>query len=121
MQELYERSCGLKISCNANHYTFSTIFSFANYKFSGISLKLEFPYINRTVDEGTIIQWHKQPGEWVQYGDLLCDIQVTKVKNILRMREKDVKALVYLGLPEMGPSDDNHKQQEDSTNKFIFD
>ena len=37
-------------------------------------LKLEMPSVNRMIGGGKVVRWHKKEGEWVDYGDLLVDI-----------------------------------------------
>lgn len=36
--------------------------------------KLVMPHINRQIQGGAIIKWHKDEGEWVGYGDDLFDM-----------------------------------------------
>src|SRR5215207_4259635 len=37
------------------------------------------PQMGVSVSEGTIVEWRKQPGDWVQYEEPICDISTDKI------------------------------------------
>ena len=39
------------------------------------------PSLSPTMEEGTIISWHKKEGDVVNPGDVLCEIQTDKAKH----------------------------------------
>lgn len=47
--------------------------------------KLEMPYIDRSIDRGRVLAWHKAAGEWIDYGDDIVDLEVD-VKKIGRTK-----------------------------------
>ncbi len=46
--------------------------------------KLTLPYIDKRIEGGRIIRWYKQLGDWVDYGEDLCEIQVENKKHLNR-------------------------------------
>ncbi|MEA5577343.1 hypothetical protein [Anabaena sp. UHCC 0451] len=46
--------------------------------------KLTLPYIDKKIAGGRIIRWYKQLGDWVDYGEDLCEIQVENKKGLNR-------------------------------------
>ncbi len=40
--------------------------------------KVVMPALGETMDEGTIVAWHKRPGEWVAKGDVLMEVMTDK-------------------------------------------
>ncbi|MBL1209292.1 hypothetical protein [Geminocystis sp. GBBB08] len=46
--------------------------------------KLTLPIINKKIEGGRIICWYKEVGDWVDYGDELCEIQIEKKKKLNR-------------------------------------
>jgi pyruvate dehydrogenase E2 component (dihydrolipoamide acetyltransferase) len=40
--------------------------------------KVVMPVLGETMEEGTIVQWKKQVGEWVQKGDVLLSVESDK-------------------------------------------
>jgi hypothetical protein len=46
--------------------------------------KLVIPYVDRMIENGVITKWHKQEGEWVNYGDDLFDLKADAVKFLRR-------------------------------------
>ena len=48
-------------------------------------LRLVMPYIDRRIQGGTIVKWHKKEGEWVHHGDDLFDFRVEEVAFISRL------------------------------------
>ncbi len=47
--------------------------------------KLEMPYIDRSIEHGQVLTWHKAEGEFVDYGEDIVDLQVD-VKKIGRTK-----------------------------------
>jgi hypothetical protein len=47
--------------------------------------KIVLPYIDRQVERGLISRWYKQPGESIEYGDPLFDVQVEEIVKVKRV------------------------------------
>lgn len=47
-------------------------------------LRLEMPYVDRTIESGEVLQWHKQPGDRVTYGEDICTITVRELVRLRR-------------------------------------
>ena len=43
-------------------------------------LKFVLPFFDRAAECGSIAQWHKNEGDWINYGDDIVDIQIEKAK-----------------------------------------
>jgi len=58
------------------------------------------PSLSPTMSEGTIIKWHKKPGDKVSAGDVLCDIQTDKAVMSFETEEEGTlaKILVYFNI-----------------------
>lgn len=52
------------------------------------------PSLSPTMSEGTIIKWHKQPGDKVSPGDVLCDIQTDKAVMSFETEEEGILAKI---------------------------
>ncbi|MEM7330653.1 MAG: hypothetical protein AAF490_01085 [Chloroflexota bacterium] len=50
-------------------------------------LNLEMPYYDRMVEQGTIITWHKQEGEFVNFGDDLFDVRIDEITKLKRVKQ----------------------------------
>jgi len=63
-------------------------------------IELNMPSLSPTMSEGTIIKWHKKPGDKVSAGDVLCDIQTDKAVMSFETEEEGTlaKILVYSNL-----------------------
>jgi 2-oxoglutarate dehydrogenase complex dihydrolipoamide succinyltransferase (E2) component len=46
---------------------------------SGQMVKVEMPQMGISVSEGTITEWRKRPGDWVQADETVCDVTTDKV------------------------------------------
>lgn len=44
-----------------------------------MSLEIKVPVFPESVTDGTLVAWHKQPGESVSRGDVLADVETDKV------------------------------------------
>ncbi|KAL4098373.1 hypothetical protein QTP88_022998 [Uroleucon formosanum] len=55
------------------------------------------PSLSPTMSEGTIIKWHKKPGDKVSAGDVLCDIQTDKAVMSFETEEEGTLAKILLG------------------------
>lgn len=53
-------------------------------------LALKVPFIEHAVEGGTIAQWYKAEGEWVDYGDDLFDLRVEAMKVLGRSNRPEV-------------------------------
>uniref|UniRef100_A0A2H8TUF6 Dihydrolipoamide acetyltransferase component of pyruvate dehydrogenase complex n=1 Tax=Melanaphis sacchari TaxID=742174 RepID=A0A2H8TUF6_9HEMI len=60
-------------------------------------IELTMPSLSPTMSEGTIIKWHKQPGDKVSAGDVLCDIQTDKAVMSFETEEEGTLAKILLG------------------------
>ena len=47
-------------------------------------MRLEMPYVDRRVESGAVAVWHKSVGDWVDYGEDLCDLSVREVAALDR-------------------------------------
>lgn len=63
-------------------------------------IELNMPSLSPTMSEGTIIKWHKKPGDKVSAGDVLCDIQTDKAVMSFETEEEGTlaKILVYFNI-----------------------
>ena len=43
------------------------------------SVEVTMPQMGVSVAEGTILKWHKQPGDWVEADEVICEISTDKV------------------------------------------
>lgn len=60
-------------------------------------IELTMPSLSPTMSEGTIIKWHKQPGDKISAGDVLCDIQTDKAVMSFETEEEGTLAKILLG------------------------
>ncbi|CAI6344457.1 unnamed protein product [Macrosiphum euphorbiae] len=60
-------------------------------------IELNMPSLSPTMSEGTIIKWHKKPGDKVSAGDVLCDIQTDKAVMSFETEEEGTLAKILLG------------------------
>lgn len=56
------------------------------------------PSLSPTMSEGTIIKWHKSPGDKVSPGDVLCDIQTDKAVMSFETEEEGILAKILVCL-----------------------
>jgi len=54
------------------------------------------PSLSPTMSEGTIIKWHKVPGDKVSPGDVLCDIQTDKAVMSFETEEEGILAKILV-------------------------
>jgi pyruvate/2-oxoglutarate dehydrogenase complex dihydrolipoamide acyltransferase (E2) component len=54
------------------------------------------PSLSPTMSEGTIIKWHKQPGDKISPGDVLCDIQTDKAVMSFETEEEGILAKILV-------------------------
>ena len=52
------------------------------------------PSLSPTMTEGTIVEWHKNEGDAVEPGDVLCDIQTDKAVMGFELEEEGVLAKI---------------------------
>lgn len=45
-------------------------------------LKLVMPYIDRMITGGSVTKWYKAEGEWVRYGEELCEIEIQTIRVV---------------------------------------
>merc|ERR1719234_914988 len=50
------------------------------------------PSLSPTMEEGTIVKWHKAPGDELVEGDVVCDIQTDKAVMAMEASEEGVLA-----------------------------
>lgn len=59
---------------------------------------ITMPRLSDTMEEGTVIKWHKKVGEKISEGDLLAEIETDKA---IQEFESEYKGyLLYIGIPE---------------------
>ncbi|KAK7099198.1 pyruvate dehydrogenase protein X component-like [Littorina saxatilis] len=63
-------------------------------------MKVEMPSLSPSMEEGTIVAWHKKEGDTVKQGELLCDIQTDKA--IVGMEWEDDEAILAKILNQAG-------------------
>lgn len=59
-------------------------------------LEVKMPSLSPTMSEGTIIKWHKQPGDKISPGDVLCDIQTDKAVMSFETEEEGILAKILV-------------------------
>ena len=42
-------------------------------------VEVTMPQMGVSVAEGTIIEWHKRPGDWVESDETICEISTDKI------------------------------------------
>jgi len=50
-------------------------------------LKLDMPYYDRAVENGSIVKWYKNEDEWINFGDDLFDIKVEEITKLKRIKD----------------------------------
>jgi pyruvate/2-oxoglutarate dehydrogenase complex dihydrolipoamide acyltransferase (E2) component len=68
-------------------------------------LKLQMPYVNRLIDDGVILRWHKEEGEEIAYGEKLFDIEADRV----RLMERDRNTVFAFRAKHKGWSDEERE------------
>jgi len=56
------------------------------------AIQLKMPSLSPTMEEGTIVKWHKGPGDELMEGDVVCDIQTDKAVMAMEASEEGVMA-----------------------------
>lgn len=56
------------------------------------AIQLKMPSLSPTMEEGTIVKWHKAPGDEMLEGDVVCDIQTDKAVMAMEASEEGVLA-----------------------------
>lgn len=59
---------------------------------------INMPAMSPTMQEGTIVKWHKKEGETVNAGDVLCEIQTDKA--VVAVEAEDDGVLAKIVIPE---------------------
>lgn len=59
-------------------------------------LEVNMPSLSPTMSEGTIIKWHKKPGDKISPGDVLCDIQTDKAVMSFETEEEGILAKILV-------------------------
>lgn len=59
-------------------------------------VKVKMPSLSPTMEEGTIVKWHRKEGETVGAGDLLCDIQTDKAVVSMEADEDGILAKILM-------------------------
>jgi pyruvate dehydrogenase E2 component (dihydrolipoamide acetyltransferase) len=57
---------------------------------------IEMPKLSDTMTEGTVVKWHKSPGDTVEIGDVLADIETDKAVMELEAFEEGVLKETYI-------------------------
>lgn len=50
-------------------------------------LRLELPALEWGVQTGTVAKWHKQPGDRIEYGELICDVAGRQSEAVDRTKD----------------------------------
>jgi len=58
------------------------------------AIQLNMPSLSPTMEEGTIVKWHKAPGDALAEGDVVCDIQTDKAVMSMEATEEGTMAKV---------------------------
>ena len=58
--------------------------------------RVNMPSLSPTMEEGTIVKWHKREGESMEAGDVLCDIQTDKAVVSMEADEDGIVAKIIL-------------------------
>jgi len=56
------------------------------------AIQLNMPSLSPTMEEGTIVKWHKAPGDAMSEGDVVCDIQTDKAVMSMEAAEEGTMA-----------------------------
>jgi len=56
------------------------------------AIQLKMPSLSPTMEEGTIVKWHKAPGDEMVEGDVVCDIQTDKAVMAMEASEEGILA-----------------------------
>jgi pyruvate dehydrogenase E2 component (dihydrolipoamide acetyltransferase) len=57
---------------------------------------IEMPKLSDTMTEGTVVKWHKSPGDTVEIGDVLADIETDKAVMELEAFEEGILKETYI-------------------------
>merc|ERR1719480_709303 len=57
---------------------------------------INMPSLSPTMEEGTIVKWHKAEGEAIAAGDVLCDIQTDKAVVSMEADDDGVVAKIIM-------------------------
>lgn len=63
---------------------------------------LVMPKLGLTMNEGTIIKWHKEEGDIVKIGDNLYDIETDKITNTITAKEEGILRKIIVGEKKSG-------------------
>jgi len=63
-----------------------------------LAVQLKMPSLSPTMEEGTIVKWHKLPGDSVSEGDVICDIQTDKA--VMSMESSDEGTIAKILIEE---------------------
>jgi len=68
-----------------------------------MAVELLMPKMGMTMEEGTIIKWHKMEGDWLKKGEIVLEIQTDKVKMEIESPEEGVLLKVLAGEGDVVP------------------
>src|SRR5207302_861490 len=57
---------------------------------------IEMPKLSDTMTEGTLVKWHKKPGDNVEIGDVLAEIETDKATMEMEAFDEGVLSEVYV-------------------------
>ena len=49
-------------------------------------MEIIMPSLGETVDEGKVIKWHKNVGDEIKEGDILCEVE--QIRLLLKFRQQ---------------------------------
>lgn len=76
------------------------------------------PSLSPTMENGTIVQWHKKEGDEVAPGDLLCEVQTDKAVVGMEVDEEGFVAKIVVRTFD---NDSNHVHKTFNRLCFLFD
>lgn len=68
-----------------------------------MSIPIEMPKLSDTMTEGTLIKWHKNPGDQVEIGDLLAEIETDKATMEMEAFDEGVLTEILVQAGEKAP------------------
>ena len=59
-------------------------------------MKIGMPSLSPTMEQGTIVTWHKKEGDEIMPGDLICDVQTDKAVVGMEFEEEGILAKIVV-------------------------
>ncbi|MCY0879973.1 MAG: dihydrolipoamide acetyltransferase family protein [Firmicutes bacterium] len=68
-----------------------------------MNYKVVMPALGETMDEGTIVAWHKRPGDWVDKGDVLMEVMTDKATFEVEAKDSGYLRTILAGVDNVVP------------------